>query len=249
MWFCSSLKYSGKRVGKYIIERPIGEGRYGLCFLARADMEEKVVIKKFKRSIFKKNLERNAYEAVILSKLKDNGIPEFLGVINQKGFYGFVLEFKHGCTVKDLLFKYNHKFTSEEFFNIGTKLIKIIKYIHGNGVVHRDIRIPNVLIDKEEVYLLDFGLARCADNDKYPYDLDFSYLGDFLLYLLYSSFEIKEKYKKLPWYKELSLTNEQKLFLEKLLGREPAYQNVGDIETSFVNVFRGGFVSEESSLF
>jgi len=239
MWLYKTLKYSGKWFGKYKIERPIGEGRYGLCFLASSDMGEKVVIKKFKRSIFRKHSERNVYEAVILSKLKDNRIPKFLGVINQKGLYGFVLEFKPGCTVKDLLFKYKHKFTSEEFFNIGIQLITTIKYMHGNGVVHRDIRIPNVLIDKQEVYLIDFGLARWADNNKYPYDMDFSYLGDFLLYLLYSTFETKEKDKKLPWYKELDLTSEQKLFLEKLLGLELAYENIDDIETDFIKVFRG----------
>ena len=238
MWVCRKLKYSGKRFGKYIIERPIGEGRYGLCFLARSDIGEKVVIKKFKPSIFKKNSERNSYEAVILSKLKDKRIPELLGVINEKGFYGFVLEFKQGCTVKELLFKYKHKFTREEFFNIGIQMIKIIKYIHGNGVVHRDIRIPNVLIDKGEVSLIDFGLARWGDNNNYPYDLDFSYLGDFLLYLLYSSFETKEKHKKLPWYEELKLGSEQKVFLKKLLGLEIIYENIDDIETDFIKVFR-----------
>ncbi len=238
MWLYRTLKYSGKRFGKYIIEKPIGEGRYGLCLLARSDIGEKVVIKKFKRSIFKKNSEGSVNEAIILSKLVDNRIPKFLGVINQKGVYGFVLEFKHGYTVKELLFKYKHKFTTEEFFDIGTQLIKIIKYIHGNGVVHRDIRIPNILIDKEEVYLLDFGLARFADNDKYPYDLDFSYLGDLLLYLLYSSFETKKNHKKLPWHKELALTSTQRLFLKKLLGLELTYENIDDIETDFIKVFK-----------
>jgi len=238
MWLYRTLKYSGKRFGKYIIEKPIGEGRYGLCLLARSDIGEKVVIKKFKRSIFKKNSEGSVNEAIILSKLVDNRIPKFLGVINQKGVYGFVLEFKHGYTVKELLFKYKHKFTTEEFFDIGTQLIKIIQYIHGNGVVHRDIRIPNILIDKEEVYLLDFGLARFADNDKYPYDLDFSYLGDLLLYLLYSSFETKKNHKKLPWHKELALTSTQRLFLKKLLGLELTYENIDDIETDFIKVFK-----------
>jgi len=238
MWLCSAQKYRGKRFGKYIIERPVGEGRYGLCFLASLDIGEKVVIKKFKRSIFKNNLGKNVDEAVILSKLKDDRIPEFLGVVNEKGFYGFVLEFKPGCTVKDILFKYKHKFTNEEFFNIGFKLIKIIKYIHGNSIIHRDIRIPNVLVDKEEVYLIDFGLARFADNNKYSYDLDFSYLGDFLLYLLYSSFEKKVKHKKLPWYKELTLTEKQMLFLKKLLGLEQIYDNINDIEIDFIQVFK-----------
>ena len=43
MLLCKTLKYSGKRFGKYIIEKPIGEGRYGLCLLAISDIGEKVV--------------------------------------------------------------------------------------------------------------------------------------------------------------------------------------------------------------
>lgn len=237
MWLCSSQKYCGKRFGKYNIERTIGEGRYGLCFLASLDTGDKVVIKKFKSSIFKKNPKVNIDEAVLLSKLKDDRIPELLGIINQKGFYGFVLEYKTGFTVEDLLFKYKHKFTNEEFFNIGFKLIKIIKYVHENGVVHRDIRIPNVLIDKEEVYLIDFGLARWVDNNRYSYDLDYSYLGEFLLYLLYSSFEKEGKNRKLSWYNELTLTNNQIIFLKKLLRLEKAYENIKDVEIDFIKVF------------
>lgn len=55
----------------------------------------------------------------------------------------------------------------EEFFEVGIKLIKIIRYFHENGVVHREIRISNVLIDKCEVYLIDFGLARWIDSNQY----------------------------------------------------------------------------------
>lgn len=234
----NTIRYSGKKFGEYIIEKPIGEGRYGVCFLAWSDTGQQVVIKKFRPGIFKKNSEKNAYEAVILSKLKDKRIPELLGVIIEKGFYGLVLEFKRGCTVKDMLFKHNHKFSREEFFNIGIKLIRIVRYLHDNGVVHRDIRIPNVLIDDSEVYLIDFGLARWGYNTQYPYNLDFSYLGDFLLYLLYSSFQIKEKHKKSPWYEELPLTLEQKTVLKKLLGIETMYERIQDIEMDFIKVFR-----------
>lgn len=238
MMFLNSKKYCGKQFGMYTIIKSVGEGRYGMCFLAHAIDDTPVILKRFKPNIFKKNKEKNSYEAIILSQLKHKAIPELLGVINQKGFYGFVLELKHGCTVKDLLFKHMHKFTREEFFNIGIQLIRIIKYIHESGVVHRDIRIPNVLIDNGEVYLVDFGLARWADNNKYAYDLDFSYLGDFLLYLLYSSFEKKEKYKKAPWYEELTLTSKQKLFLKKLFGLELAYKNIEDIEADFISMFK-----------
>jgi hypothetical protein len=57
--------------------------------------------------------------------------------------------------------------------------------------------------------------------------------------LLYASFETKEKHKKLSWYKELTLTSEQKLFLKKLLGIELAYENINDIEMDFIKVFMG----------
>ncbi len=67
-------------------------------------MGQKVAIKKFKPSMFKKNSEKNVYEAVILSKLKDKRIPELLGVINEKGFYGFVLEFKQWIYCKRYAF-------------------------------------------------------------------------------------------------------------------------------------------------
>ena len=215
----------------------VGEGRYGMCFLARTDTGQKVIIKKFRQGIFIKNSEKNMYEAVILSKLKDTRIPELLGVINQKSFYGYVLELKPGNTVKDLLFKHKYRFSDEEFFNIGLRLINIIKHLHENGIVHRDIRIPNVLIDKENVYLIDFGLARFADDNEYKYNIDYSYLGDFFLYLLYSTFSNNKKYKKLPWHKELPLTDKQKTLLKKLMGLETVYESIKDIEVDFVDAF------------
>jgi len=238
MWAYKTKKYLGRQIGKYCVEAPAGQGRYGLCFIARSDQGKKVILKKFKPGLLKKNSEKNAFEAVILSRLNDKRIPELLGVLNEKGFYGFVLELKNGSTVRDMLFRNKHEFSSEEIFNIGTRLISIIKYIHENGVVHRDISISNVLIDKGDVYLIDFGLARFADHNRYPYNLDFSYLGDFLIYLLYSSFKTKEKNKKLTWYMELSLSAKQQLFLKRLLGLELVYENIYDIEADFIEDFK-----------
>lgn len=237
MWFCRSNKFIGKQIGQYTLKKLVGEGRYGACFFAESDSGDRVVIKKFKPSMFKKNAEKNAYEAVILSKLSDKRIPELLGVINQKDFYGFVLEFKNGYTVKDMLFKQNYRFTSEEFYSIGTQLISIIKYLHADGVVHRDIRIPNVLIDNGAVYLVDFGLSRWRDGKEYEFSSDYSYLGDFLLYILYSSYEKPIGQKRSAWYNELPLTAEQKLFLKKLLGQENVYKNIIDIENDFERFF------------
>ncbi len=222
----------------YTITGRAGRGRYGVCFNAINAAGEKVIIKKFRPAIFKKNGEKNQHEAVILSKLKDERIPELLGVINEKGFYGFVLEFKPGRTLRELLFKEKRVFNRTEIFQIGSQLISIIKYLHANGVAHRDIRIPNVLFDNSRVYLIDFGLARFADGGKYKLNTDFSYLGDLLLYLLYSSYEKKARpFKKLPWYRELSLTPPQMKLLKKLLGLAPVYGGIAEIERDFAAAF------------
>lgn len=230
-------KYCGKTYKGYSITEPVGEGRYGMCFKAYSNTGVPVIIKRFKPGIFKKNKEKNEHEAVILSQLRHNSIPELLGVINEKGLYAFVLEYKSGTTVKDILFKQKHRFDAQEFFDIGIQLITIVKYLHKNGVVHRDIRIPNVLIDNGKVNLVDFGLARWANNDRYRFDVDFSYLGDFFLYLLYSTFEKKDRNKKTPWHKELLLSDEQKLLLKRLLGLEPIYASIDEVEKDFAKVF------------
>jgi len=94
-----------------------------------------------------------------------------------------------------------------------------------------------VIIDNEEVYLIDFGLARWSDN-QYPSHLDFSYLGDFLLYLLYSLFQTKKMHKKLPWHQELPLTPEKTIFLKRLFGIEGIYDNINDIERDFIAFFK-----------
>lgn len=214
-----------------------------MCFLAGSENDGQVVIKKYRESPGKDHFPACIDEAVILSQLNDERIPEFLGVINEKKFYGFILAYKKGDTVKDLLFKQRHIFSRKEFYRIGLQLIDIIKYLHGSGVVHRDIRTANVVIDQGRVYLIDFGLARWAAQTA-AYDLDFSYLSDFLLYLLYSSFEKTTKRKpwteELPWYDELPLSQEQIVFLKRLFGLETGYDNISDIQSDFTKVFNNG---------
>lgn len=237
MFFIGSKKYLGKQFGEYTIESSVGEGRYGECFIARSSHGTRVIIKRFKPHIFNKNREKNAYEAIMLSQLKHNKIPLFLGVINQKDFYAFVLEQKRGESIETMLFKQKHRFDDLEIFNIGLQLIEIMKHIHNNGMVHRDIRCANVIYDGCNVYLVDFGLARWFDAEKYFYDTDFSYFGDLLLYLIYSSQKIKWRLKNQPWYKELRLSCKQQVFIKRLLRIEFPYSSISDIEIDFIDAF------------
>lgn len=160
-----------------------------------------------------------------------------LGVINEKNFYAYVIEFKEGATIKELLFNSNHIFSSQEIFNIGVKLLDIIKYLHSNNIIHGDIGISNTVIKNENLSLIDFGLARNAANDNIHYNIDFSYFGDFLLYLIYSSFKPSKTFKQIPWYDELPIDNHQKLFIKKLLGLEKNYNDINEVYSEFIKYF------------
>ena len=142
----------------------IGKGRYGVCFLARDPDGNKVVLKKFRPRMRRKNRNANHYEAVILSGLCHPAVPGLLGVINSRRGYYFVLEYKEGRTLKEWLFKEKKVFTPGEIFRIGSQLFEVLAYLHGRNVVHGDISISNVVYDTERISLLDFGLARYADG-------------------------------------------------------------------------------------
>jgi len=224
------ILYPGKQLGAYRIIKHLGQGRYGVCYLAEKDGRQ-IVLKKFKQNKLK-----NLYEAQILAQLQHPRIPNFISLVNENGFRGFALEKKDGKTIEAMLFKERHCFTNHEIYQIGQQLIEILKYLHQNGIVHCDLRIPNVIINHDQISLIDFGLARWEDNQNYSRQVDFSYLGDLLLYLLYSSYK-EDRHSNRPWYEELELSISQKLFLKKLLQLSEPYQNIDEIAKDFKNAF------------
>lgn len=64
-----------------------------------------------------------------------------------------------------------------------------------------------ILYDGNSISLVDLGLARWIDEIHYKCDIDYSYFGDLILYLLYSRFEKPVKRSNHPWYDELEIDN------------------------------------------
>ena len=135
-----------------------------------------------------------------------------------------------------MIFGDNHIFTPAKIYKVGIKIIDIIKYLHERNIVHRDIRVPNVIIDEDDVYLIDFGLARLVNNENYVHSVDFSHFGHLLIHLYYSSFKKNNKKSK-PWYDELELSEKEIVFLKRLIGIQEKYENVIDIEHDFYQLF------------
>jgi serine/threonine protein kinase len=139
------------------------------------------------------------------------------------------MEYIDGTVFEDIILD-GRRFTKKEIYDIGSRLVEMVEILQSHNVVHRDIRLPNVIRkENNELALIDFGLARTIDNNRYVKEQDYWYIGDFLLHLYYSSYEAEDKEER-PWFEELDLTADEVLFLKKLMGIEDSYKNIDEIK-------------------
>ncbi|SHJ44077.1 serine/threonine protein kinase [Clostridium cavendishii DSM 21758] len=223
-------------VNGYSIIKMIGQGRYGIAYLAINDKDEKCVIKQLKRKMLKQTREKLFYEQKILKSLNDPKFPKFISTFKDKKREGYILEYIEGKVFEDLLVKDRYKFSKEEIYKVADELLEIVEILQKNNIVHRDIRLPNVIIKKnKEIALIDFGLARIIDNKKYVKEIDYWFIADFLIRLYYSSYKATDEEEK-PWFEELDLNLEEKTFLKKLMGVEGSYQNIEEIRSQLEKI-------------
>lgn len=73
-----------------------------------------------------------------------------------------VMEYVNGCTLSERLDRGG--FSDAELHALATELLSAVACVHNQGVLHRDIKSGNVLLDKDgHARLTDFGLARLED--------------------------------------------------------------------------------------
>lgn len=216
-------------VNGYSIQQIIGEGRYGIAYLAINDDYEKCIIKQLKEAMLEETREKLFYEERILQSLDNSNFPKFISKFRDEYREGYQLEYIEGTVFEDLLATEGYTFSKADIYKIGGQLLELIEILHHNNIVHQDIRPPNIILKaNNELALIDFGLARFIDNDKYTKDIDYWFLGDFLIHLHYSTY-IDSDLPDRPWFEELDLNIEEKIFLKKLMGIEGSYQNMDEI--------------------
>lgn len=219
-----------ENINGYSIIKILGEGRYGIVYLAEDGNFKKYVIKQLKKGMLDKTRSKLYYESEILSKLNNNRFPKFITSYNYNETEGYILEYIYGKDFYEILAKDEYEFSKNEIYNIAEELLNIIYILQENSIVHRDIRTSNVILNEDnQLVLIDFGLARYIDNNRYLKEVDYWYLADFLLHLYYSSYYPDGESVEKPWYEELNLNSYEIRFLKKLMSIEEPYKNIEEI--------------------
>ncbi|MCY9659803.1 protein kinase [Paenibacillus chondroitinus] len=238
-WIDYPLQEGKLLQAQYRILRFLGMGSYGLTYLCQ-DIRTggELVIKQAKPSKGKLGRDLLQKELEIMQQLQHQSIPRCLAFFEENKQMFMLMDYVKGQTVEDLIFERGEKFLEKEALSLISKLMPVVSYLHMQGFVHRDIRIPNVILQGERIYLIDFGLAsRIGDPNEYvegealqrrrvtEETSDLYAIGHFLLFMLYSTFETSEVHEESAngWEEELDLTPATKRMIRKLLQIEPAY--------------------------
>ena len=165
----------GRRIGPYLVLRPLGEGGMGSVYLAaRADAhyDRKVAIKLMRAPFGRRESmqERFRTERQILANLDHPNIARLLdgGVTSlDSGLPNvpyLVMEYVDGVPIDE--FSRRHNLSIDDRLRLLRVVCAAVEYAHNNLVVHRDIKPANILVSAAGVpKLLDFGIAKLLDPE------------------------------------------------------------------------------------
>lgn len=250
---------------QYEIVKVLGMGSYGISYLSRDQKDGKLcVLKQVKPSKkrTKEGLEAFQYETSLLQQLNHPSIPSFYQWFRYRSDYFFSMEYMPGRNFEDLIFEDNVEFSEQQSLHIILKLLSIVEYLHENHVIHRDIRLPNVIIMNGELKLIDFGLARrlgdssesvCGSDAPVEKQLrreincksDFYALGHFLLFLLYTTYVPCHSSNSGGWEEELKLSVWTRNFIRRLLQLDAAYSDIAELRGDLFKAIEDNKSSEE----
>jgi len=173
--------------GKFLIERQIGNGGFGITYLAKDSyLERDVVIKecfpeafcfRFGTRIqvssprfeaqYRHSVEMFMREARSIAKLRHPNIVSVHQVFEENGTAYMVLDMIDGRDLADVIEDEDDVLSPQQVHEILVKLLDAIDLVHKHDLLHRDISPDNILIDKwGSPALIDFGAAREDGSEK-----------------------------------------------------------------------------------
>ena len=183
--------------GKYKIVKMLGQGTFGITYLAQTrismdgqlgkmDVNVNVTIKEFfmsdlnNRSADGTNVEKTSStlvknylskfrrEAENLAKLHHPNIVKVLEVFDENNTTYYVMEYIDGETIDDLIKSKGH-LSEREALDITRYVCAALSYMHEHKMLHLDLKPKNLMRNSEgKIFLIDFGLAKQYTEDGEP---------------------------------------------------------------------------------
>ena len=177
---------------RYNIIKKIGEGSYGIVYLIENIDTTKQYIFKYGKNKKGNDIYKECKDSDILKDiLDDNMIPLFQG----KKQSDFLISTYNGKNLYDE-FKDKPEQIKNNYANITFKLLELLDKINSNNIFHNDIKLENITIKGDEVYLIDFGLLTKEKSDLGPI-ISMSYNGVIALLQEYNYTHYNDIFPKL----------------------------------------------------
>ena len=183
--------------GKYKIEKVLGQGSFGITYLAttrltmmgklgQMDTTVNVAIKEFFMSemnsraddgssiegtsgtLFVNYRQKFRKEAENLSHLNHPNIVKVLEVFNENNTTYYVMQYIDGESLDDYILR-NNGISEKKAISILKEVGSAIHYMHSHKMLHLDLKPKNVMLDKEgKSFLIDFGLSKQYTDNGEP---------------------------------------------------------------------------------
>jgi len=152
---------------RYSIEQKVGEGGMAVTYRARDLLLNRVVAVKIMREQFTTDpqfVERFRREAQAAACLSHENIASVYDTGRANGTYYIVMEFVEGTDLKQRL-RREGPLPVLTTLEIGRQIASALEAAHRNGLVHRDIKPHNILLNQDgKVKVTDFGIAKIASE-------------------------------------------------------------------------------------
>lgn len=179
--------------GKYVIKSILGQGGFGITYLAyHTVLKKNVAIKEFFPSVYCERAENSSVscsasnekimqklkakfikEAINIASLKHPNIITIFDIFEEYGTAYYVMDYVEGCSLQKLV-KLEGILPENKVLKYIGEIGAALDYIHSRKIGHYDVKPGNILINKadDQSVLIDFGLSKqFTENDEHTSSL------------------------------------------------------------------------------
>jgi eukaryotic-like serine/threonine-protein kinase len=152
--------------GRYQVERVLGEGGMATVYLANDQKHNRKVAVKVMRPELAATLgaDRFLREVQVAAQLSHPHILPMHDSGEADGLLYYVMPYVEGETLKERLAK-EGQLSVNDAMRLGREVAEALAYAHARGIIHRDIKPGNILLQSGHALVADFGIARALGDE------------------------------------------------------------------------------------